>query len=50
MGLISEGAIQIRAVWISKNEVREEIMLKPKDDDQRKRKITKLLSLIKENT
>lgn len=37
-------------VWISKNEFTGEITLKPKDDDQRRRNIAQLLSLIKENS
>lgn len=35
-------------VWISRNEVTGEIILKPKDDDQRRRNLEELFGLIEE--
>ncbi len=35
-------------VWISRNEVTGEIILKPKDDDQRRRNLEELFRLIEE--
>lgn len=35
-------------VWISRNELTGEIILKPKDDDQRQRNLEKLFRLIEE--
>lgn len=35
-------------MWISKNEVTGEIILKPKDDDQRQRNLELLLKMIEE--
>jgi antitoxin VapB len=36
-------------VWISKDEVTGEITLKPKNDDQRRRRLEALLRMIEEN-
>lgn len=36
-------------MWISKNELTGEIILKPKDDDQRQRNLAKLFKMIEEN-
>ena len=41
--------VNVAEMWITKNDVTGEITLKPKDDDQRKRKLKELLRLIKEN-
>ena len=35
-------------MWISKNELTGEITLKPKDDDQRQRRLEKLFKMIEE--
>ncbi len=36
-------------MWISKNEVTGEIILKPKDEDQRRRNLEKLFRMIEED-
>ncbi len=42
--------VDVQEMWIDKNEVTGEITLKPKDDeDQRKRNLEELLRLIREN-
>ena len=42
--------VNVQEMWIDKNEVTGEITLKPKDDeDQRKRNLEELLRLIREN-
>lgn len=38
--------VDVREMWIAKNEVTGEITLKPKDDDQRKRNLEKLFKMI----
>jgi len=38
--------VDVREMWIAKNEVTGEITLKPKDDDQRKRNLEKLFRMI----
>lgn len=38
-----------QAVWISRNEVTGEVILKPKDDDKRKRDLEELFNLVREN-
>lgn len=41
--------VNVKEMWIVKNDVTGEITLKPKDDDRRKRDLEELLRLIKEN-
>jgi antitoxin VapB len=41
--------VDVEEMWISKNEVTGEITLKPKDDDQRLRKLNLLFKMIEEN-
>lgn len=41
--------VDVREMWISKNELTGEITLKPKDDDQRKRNLEKLFRMIEED-
>ena len=38
-----------QVVWISRNEATGEIILKPKDDDKRKRDLEELFRLVREN-
>jgi antitoxin VapB len=38
--------VDVREMWIAKNELTGEITLKPKDDDQRKRNLEKLFKMI----
>lgn len=41
--------VDVTEMWISKNEVTGEITLKPKDDDERLRKLNLLFKMIEEN-
>lgn len=41
--------VDVSEMWISKNEVTGEIILKPKDDDERLRKLNQLFKMIEEN-
>lgn len=41
--------VDVSEMWISKNEVTGEITLKPKDDDERLRKLNELFKMIEEN-
>ena len=41
--------VNVSEMWITKKEVSGEITLKPKDEDQRERKLKELLKLIAEN-
>ncbi len=41
--------VNVEEMWISKNEVTGEIILKPKDDDERLRKLNQLFKMIEEN-
>lgn len=41
--------VDVSEMWISKNEVTGEITLKPKDDDERLRKLNLLFKMIEEN-
>ena len=41
--------VDVSEMWISKNEVTGEITLKPKDDDERLRKLNQLFKMIEEN-
>ena len=41
--------VNVEEMWISKNEVTGEITLKPKDDDERLRKLNLLFKMIEEN-
>jgi antitoxin VapB len=40
--------VNVEEMWISKNEVTGEIILKPKDDDERLRKLNQLFKMIEE--
>lgn len=40
--------VDVSEMWISKNEVTGEIILKPKDDDERLRKLNQLFKMIEE--
>ena len=40
--------VNTREMWITKNEVTGEIVLRPKDDDQRRRNLETLFKMIKE--
>lgn len=40
--------VNVDEMWISKNEVTGEIILKPKDDDERLRKLNQLFKMIEE--
>lgn len=41
--------VDVSEMWISKNEVTGEITLKPKDDDERLRKLNQLFKMIEDN-
>ncbi len=41
--------VNAREMWITKNEVTGEIVLRPKDDDQRRRNLEALFKMIKED-
>jgi antitoxin VapB len=41
--------VNVEEMWISKNELTGEIILKPKDDDERLRKLNQLFKMIEEN-
>ena len=41
--------VNVREMWISKNDVTGEITLKPKNEDQRQRNLVELLRLVKES-
>lgn len=41
--------VNVKEMWITKNNVTGEITLKPKDEDQRKRNLKELFRLIAEN-
>jgi antitoxin VapB len=41
--------VDVSEMWISKNEVTGEIILKPKDDDERLRKLNLLFKMIEED-
>ncbi len=41
--------VNTREMWITKNEVTGEIVLRPKDDDQRQRNLEKLFKMIEED-
>ena len=41
--------VNVDEMWISKNEVTGEIILKPKDDDERLRKLNQLFRMIEED-
>lgn len=41
--------VNVKEMWITKNDVTGEITLKPKDEDQRKRNLKELFRLIAEN-
>ena len=41
--------VDVAEMWITKNEVTGEIILKPKNDNQRQRNLAELLRLVKES-
>lgn len=41
--------VDVREMWITRNELTGEITLKPKDDDLRQRNLAKLFKMIEEN-
>ena len=41
--------VDVREMWITKNELTGEITLKPKDDDLRQRELARLFKMIQDN-